>query len=41
MEPIVSLAHVQVRDVRVDLRGRNVAVAQQRLHRTRIGAVLQ
>ena len=32
MKPIVSLAHVQVGDVRVDFGRRNVAVSQQRLH---------
>ena len=32
MKPIVSLAHVQVGDMRVDFRGRNVAVSQQSLH---------
>ena len=32
MKSIVSLAHVHVGDVRVDLRRRNVAMAQQRLH---------
>ncbi len=40
MKSIVSLAHVQVGDVRVNLSGRNVRMAQQRLHRTRIRAVL-
>src|SRR5260370_26649841 len=40
MKSIVSLAPVQVCDVRVNFGGRNVRVAQQRLHRTRIGAVL-
>jgi len=40
MKSIVSLAHVQVGNVRIDFSGRNVRVAQQRLYRTRIRAVL-
>src|SRR5688572_31816211 len=41
MMPIVSRAQMHVSDVRVNLRGGNVAVAQERLHRTRISSVLQ
>jgi hypothetical protein len=40
MKAIVSLAHVQVSDVRINFGGGNVRVTQQRLHRTRIRAVL-
>ena len=40
MKPIISLAHVQVGDVSVDFSRGNIRVAQQRLHRTRIRAVL-
>src|SRR6266403_2656432 len=40
MKSIVSLAHVQVSDVRINLRRRNVRVAQERLHRTRVRTVL-
>ena len=38
---IVSSAQVTIGDVRVDLRGRDVAVPEQRLNGTRVGAVLQ
>lgn len=41
MMPIVSRAQVHVGNMRVDLRRRDVGMAQQRLHRTRIGTVLQ
>ena len=41
MKTIIGFAHVQVGDVRIDLRRRNVAVAEQRLHRARIRAALQ
>ena len=41
MMTIVRRAQVHVSDVRVDLRGGNIAMAQQRLHRTRICPVLQ
>ena len=41
MMPIVSRAQVHVGNVRVDLRRRDIAMAQQRLHRTRISTVLQ
>src|SRR5262245_3343741 len=41
MKSIVGLAHVEVSYVRVDLRRRNIAVSQQRLHRARISAMLQ
>ena len=41
MMPIVSRAQVHVGNVRVDLRRRYIAMAQQRLHRTRISTVLQ
>ena len=41
MMPIVSRAQVHVGNVRVDLRRRDIAMAQQRLHRTRISAMLQ
>ena len=40
MKSIVRLAHVQVGDVRVNLSRRDVTVSQQRLHRTRIRAML-
>ena len=39
--PIVSRAQMHVSNVRIDLRRRDIAMAQQRLHRTRISAVLQ
>ena len=38
---VVSGAQVLVGYVSVDLRGRDVAMTQQRLHRARVGAVLQ
>ena len=38
---VISSAQVLVSNVCIDLRGGNVAVAKQRLHGTRIGAVLQ
>ena len=38
---IVSGPQVTIGDVCVDLRGRNVAVSEQRLDGTRVGAVLQ
>lgn len=38
---VVSTTQMTIGDVRVDLRRRDVAVSQQRLHRTRISAVLQ
>src|ERR1051325_7695832 len=41
MMPVVSRSQVQVGDVRVDLRRRDVTVSEQPLHRTRISAVLQ
>ena len=40
VKSIVSLAHVQIRDVRVNLSRGNIAMAQERLDRTRVGAVL-
>src|SRR6266404_3051972 len=40
MKSIVVLAHVQVGDVSVDFSRGNVGVAQKRLYRTRISAVL-
>ena len=41
MKTVISPAHVQIGDVRVYLRRRDVGVPQQRLHRTRIRAMLQ
>ncbi len=41
MVPIVGGAKMPVGNVRVDLRRRDVAMAQQRLHRTRVCAALQ
>src|SRR5205807_4510184 len=41
MKSIVSLPHMHVGDVGVNLRRRNVAVPEQGLHGTRVGAVLQ
>lgn len=41
MMPIVSRAQMHVSNVRVDLRRRDIAMAQQRLHRTRISTMLQ
>ena len=38
---VVRRAQVLVGYVRVDLRGGNIAVTEQRLYRTRVGAVLQ
>src|SRR5712671_5975211 len=40
MKSIVSLAHVQVSDVRINFRCRDVRMTQERLYRTRIRAVL-
>jgi hypothetical protein len=40
MKPIICLAHVQVGDVRVNLSRRNVTMSEQRLHRTRVRAML-
>ena len=40
MESIISLPHVQIRDVRVDLSRRNIRMTKHRLDRTRVGAVL-
>ena len=39
--PIVRGAQMQIRDVCINLRRRNIAVPEQRLNRTRIRAVLQ
>src|SRR5215213_337036 len=39
--PIVGRAQMYIRDVRVDLRRRNIAVSQQCLNRAGVGAVLQ
>ena len=41
MVPIIRVTQMAISDVRVDLRRRDIAVAQQRLHRSGIGAVLQ
>ena len=41
MVVVISSAEVLVSNVCIDLRGGNVAVAKQRLHGTRIGAMLQ
>jgi len=41
MVPVIRSSQVEIGDVRVDLRRGNVAVSEQRLNRTRVGAVLQ
>ena len=41
MVPIIRVTQMAISDVRVDLRRRDIAVAQQRLHRARIGSTLQ
>src|SRR6185369_13521239 len=41
MVPVIRRSQVQVGDVRVDLRRRNITVPEQRLDRTRISTVLQ
>ena len=40
MKPVIGLAHVKISDVHINFGGGNVRVTQQRLHRTRIRAVL-
>ena len=40
MKSIISLTHVQIRDVRINLSRGNIRVAEHCLHRTRVGAVL-
>ena len=40
MEPIIGLALMLIRNVRINLGRRNICVAQERLYRSRIGAVL-
>lgn len=40
MKSIISLTHVQIGNVRIDLSSRNIAVAEQRLNGTRIGPML-
>ena len=40
MKSIVGFAHMQVGDMRVDFRRRDISVAQKCLHRTRISAML-
>src|ERR1041385_2414820 len=41
MMTVISRSQMQVGDVRVDLRRRNIAVSKQRLDRTRVSSVLQ
>ena len=41
MEPVVELPQPLPRDVRVDLRGRYVGVAEHRLERSQIGSALE
>src|SRR5262245_55195463 len=41
MKAIVRRTQMHVRNMRVDLRSGDVAMAQQRLYRTRVSAVLQ
>ena len=38
---VVRIPQMSISDVRVDLRSRDIAVPQQSLHRTRVGAVLE
>ena len=41
MMPVIRRSQMHVGDVRVDLRGRDITVPEQRLHRTGVRAVLQ
>src|SRR5215813_11560085 len=41
MMPVISRSQMQIGYVCVDLRGRDIAVSEQRLNRTRVSAVLQ
>ena len=41
MVTVIRRSQMHVGNVRVDLRGRDITVPEQRLHRTRVRAVLQ